>query len=42
MDNEPLNYEPTCEEIYPSDFDHEAYQKWINEEVHIADFQDKE
>ena len=42
MDNELLNYEPTCEEIYPSDFDHEAYQKWINEVVHIADFQDKE
>jgi hypothetical protein len=41
MDSELHNYEPTCEEIYPSDFDHEAYQKWINE-VHVADFQDKE
>lgn len=30
MNEELHNYEPTCEELYPADFNHSEYQEWVD------------
>ena len=30
MNDELHNYEPTCEELYPADFNHSEYKQWLD------------
>ena len=30
MSDKLHNYEPTCEELYPADFNHSEYKEWID------------
>jgi hypothetical protein len=30
MNDELHNYEPTCEEFYPADFNHSEYKEWLD------------